>query len=469
MANEMMQQHDSARVNATHSSMQGQWRKAWQYYYGNHKKALTIGAKQKKDFNIFINYIRLAVDVKVAFLFGEPGKCLEFTTDGEAQGETAEEIWLKNVWEYNRKLTKLTKMGKNGHVCGTAYLMAKEPKAGQAFPEIVVLDPDIVQPFWDPDDVDRLEKVVIEYDAIRPDDGRLWGERKVIEQNDAGQWTITQHERDPEKDEFNEVETLIWPYSWNPVHHCQNVVDPNVFFGLSEIEPDVIRLNDAINFIVSNMNKIIFHHAHPKTWSTNAPADQLKTNVNGVIALDKDSTLNLLEVSGDMAQSIAFYNELRSAFKQISSTPEVALGGIDDPARVSSLALKVLYGPLLMQTGQKRITYGEMLEEFCRHLLEMGDKKWVGTRVQAVWPYVLPEDPETESRTLMNDQQLGVSKATALTKRGYKPEVEKANREAEQGENLSIGDQILRDFDAGGIPTTNDTNLANEDDEEGDS
>lgn len=455
MSNQTIQNHDAARINATHSALVGQWRRAWNYYYGRHKKQLAVGKRQKRDFNLMINYVKLAIDVKTSFLFGEPSKSIEFTTDAGKQDDTPAELWLRNVWEYNRKLTKLRKLAVNGHICGTAYLMLKAPRLGQAFPEIIVLDPEFVKPEWDIDDIDRLDRVVIEYENARPD-GTLWTDRKVIEQNpDGAGWVIIQMERsvDSEDDDFQQVgDVILWPYSWCPVHHCQNIPDPNVFFGLSDVERDLMDLNDAINFTVSNINKILFFHAHPKTWGKGVSAEQLTVNADGTILLNsKDGMLANLEMSGDLQSSLGFYETLRGAFKQMSSVPEVALGGIDDPARVSSLALKVLYGPLLMQTGQKRVTYGEMLEEVCRHLLEMGNPEWAGTRVSIEWPYVLPEDPETEARTLVLDQQLGLSKATAMQKRGYKATVEKENREDEAAENVSIGDQLLKDFDAGGF------------------
>lgn len=436
---------DRQRVMADFEARRAQWMRSWRAFYGDHKKPLKKKKKQP-DFNLKVNYVKLAIEVKTAFLFGEPGKEIEFRTDADMSAHTEQELYLKNVWGFNRKLTKLNKMALNGHVTGMAYVLVQRPDDGGMFPRLTILDPDIVRPVWNPEDIDELEKAYLEYDATDPETGQILNYKKTIERNGVN-WRILDQHRSPDVKLFSEPTIEEWPYPWCPLHYCQNYVDPNTFWGMSDIEDEVIDLNDAINFTLSNINKILYFHAHPKPWAKGVRADQIKANTEDMTVLESaDGMLANLEMQGDLAASVNFYSTLRNAFKQISHVPEVSLGGIDDPARVSSLALKVLYGPLLMQIGQKRITYGEMLSELNSHLLEMGNESWAGTAVFNSWPYVLPEDPETEARTLVLHQQMGASQRTVLTKLGYQADDEAEYRGSEQ---TSLGDALLKQFDAG--------------------
>ena len=436
---------DRKRADADFEARKSQWLRSWRAYYGDHNKPLKKKKKQP-DFNLMVNYIKLAIEVKTAFLFGEPGKEIRFTTDADITAHTEQELYLKNLWGFNRKLTKLNKLALNGHITGMAYVLVQRPINGGMFPRLTILDPEIVRPVWNPEDIDELEKVIIQYDAKDPETGKILTYKKTIERNGIN-WRILDQSRHPDGKLFSDPTIEEWPYTWCPVHHCQNYVDPNTFWGMSDVEDEVIGLNDAINFTLSNINKILYFHAHPKPWAKGVRADQIKANTEDMTVLESpDGMLANLEMRGDLGASITFYQTLRNAFKQISHVPEVSLGGIDDPARVSSLALRVLYGPLLMQIGQKRITYGEMLSELNRHLLEMGNPEWAGTAVENHWPYVLPEDPETEARTLAIHQQLGTSQRTILAKLGYQPDDEAANREHEQ---QSLGDALLKQFNSG--------------------
>lgn len=426
------------------------YQRAWRAYYGEHKKPLKI-KPGKPDDNVIINYIRLAVNVKVAFLFGEPDREIKFSTDF-AEGETtAQEVWLRKAWAANRKLTTLKKIGLNGAVCGNAYVKLMPPPPGWDYPRIVVLDPAIVTPTWDPNDIDRVVRWVIEYEGHDPATGKAKAWRQEIVPEGKA-WRIIDQERRLDlmgsgiAGKWQTISSDIWPYTWAPVHQCQNLVDPNVFWGIADVEDDVIGLNDSINFIVSNIARILRYHAHPKTWGRGFRADELKIGADETITLEPpDAELHNLEMVSDLSSSIAFYQAIRKSLRETTTVPEVALGGIEDASRVSSLALKVLYGPLLIQIGEKRATYGEMLNELNSHLLELGTRE-AGVEVRSHWPFMLPEDPEQTARTMVLDQQLGASRESTLRQRGYDPAYEESQR---QTEGDSLGVQLLAAFDRG--------------------
>lgn len=431
------------RVSADDTARHSRYRDAWTAYYGELKAPLAVKRGQPDD-NVLVNYVRLAVDTKSGFLFGAPGRELKFSTDADENELNRAEFWLDGCWAFNRKLTTLQALALNGQVCGNAYVRVHLPRPGEAFPRLVVLDPAIVTPVWSHDDVSDVYRWIVQYEAT-DDHGRVMEYRQIIERTE-GQWMITDASRDRERAAWNESEPVLWPFSWSPIHHCQNYVDPNVFWGMSDIEPDVIKLNKSINFALSNIARILRFHAHPKTWGKGFRADQLQTAVDEVIVLNNpDATLQNLEMVSSLDSSIKFYEALRTAMRQITAVPEVALGGIDDASRVSSLALKVLYGPLLASTERKRITYGEMLSQLNSHLLEVGNFG-AGTAVRNIWPHMLPEDPYTQAQTMLLDQQLGASEETLLRQRGYNPVEERRRKEQE---TLNMGDALLAAFERG--------------------
>lgn len=439
---DMTDQRD--RVGADEAARHSRYRDAWTAYYGDLKKPLRVKAGQPDD-NVLVNYVRLAVDTKSGFLFGAPGREIKFSTDADENDLNRTEFWLEGCWQFNRKMTTLQAIALNGQVCGNAYVRVHLPRPGEAFPRLVVLDPAIVTPVWSHDDVTDVYKWIIQYEATN-ERGHVVEYRQIIERNEAGRWLITDASRDKNRAAWREAESVLWPFAWSPVHHCQNYVDPNVFWGMSDIEPDVIALNKSINFALSNISRILRFHAHPKTWGKGFNADQLKIAVDEVVVLtNADASLQNLEMVSNLDSSIAFYEALRTAMRQITAVPEVALGGIDDASRVSSLALKVLYGPLLASTERKRITYGEMLSQLNSHLLEIGNLG-AGTAVRNVWPHMLPEDPYTQAQTMLLDQQLGASQETTLRQRGYNPTEEKMRKEQE---TLNMGDALLGAFERG--------------------
>lgn len=431
------------RIDAETAGRHQRMKRAWGLYYGEHKKPLVVKSG-KPDDNIIVNYARLIVDVGVGFLFGEPGtdKELRFSIDGDVTSESSPEAWLNAVWRDNRKMTTLFKVGLNGSVCGHPFVKVMAGRAG-GMPRVIVLDPAHVEAEWSVDDVDALERVTIAYETT--EHGKLVKYRQVIALVD-GRWLITDERAVGNSSRFSEISREVWPYSWCPVHHCQNLPDPNVFWGMSDLEEDVIALNESANFVLSNLNRILRYHAHPKTWGKGVKAAEMQVAPDGAILLNNpDASLNNLEMLSDLSSSIEFFGQVRQALREITHVPEVALGGMADASRVSSLALKVMYSPLLMHTGKKRATYGEMLQELNAHLLEMGNFGR-GMVVRNVWPHILPTDPMQDAQVAVMHEQLGVSKRTIVDRLGFDADLERLRREDEAE---SLGEAILKQFDAG--------------------
>jgi hypothetical protein len=271
--------------------------------------------------------------------------------------------------------------------------------------------------------------------------------RQRIERVSESAWTIV----DEQKAFGGRWETLLvtpWPYAWAPIVYAQNLPAANEFYGVADLEDDLIGLNKGLNFLLSNLNRIIRFHAHPKTWGKGFQAAELKIAVDETIVLPhKDAELHNLEMQGDLSSSIELYKQIREALHAISRTPEVAAGRVENLGQLSGLALKVLYGPLVGKTETKRQTYGDMLVELNRRLLELGGH---GDTLETTlhWPDMVPADELQQRNILLIDQQLGASQDTVLQKAGYDPKVERTKKAKE---TETAGSQLLRAFDRGEI------------------
>jgi hypothetical protein len=400
-------------------------KRRWEYYLGQHPRQLKVRQGQPDD-NVTVNLCRAIVDKGVSFLFGQD---VSFEL---VEGERTEaEEWLYACWAANRKLTLLQKLALSGAVAGHAFLkIVLEP--GQAYPRLVVLDPATVVVTVAPDDHERVLSYRIQFPTVDQETGRPVVLRQTIVA-DGTRWVI-RDEKAFSGDRWKTVAETVWPYEFAPVIDCQNLPNPHDYWGVSDLEEDVLRLNDAINFLLSNLVRIVRYHAHPKTWGRGFRAEQLDLSVDETIVLPSpDAELRNLEMQSDLGSSIQLYLRLREAFHEIARVPEIATGRVEGVGSLSGVALQILYQPLVEKTETKRRLYGDLLVETNRRLLAVGG---FGDDLMTTlhWPELIPGDPEAEAKTLVLWQQLGVSQDTILRRLGLDPEIEREKREMSAGE-----------------------------------
>lgn len=429
---------------------QARIKRAWKAYYGDMEPVLKTGPG-KPDDNVLLG-VRHLVDKGVSSLFGQ-SLAFEILSDGEHDPvkQSPDEKLLADIWRRNRQGTLLHKLGLNGAICGQAFLKLQRTPNG---PRLILLDPATLDVDHDPDDIERVVRYAITYQAKDPQTGKVWLYRQRHEPTGSG-WVITDERADPDHPtQWTTLNVEMWPYPFAAVVDCQNLPLPNVYWGTADLEPDILALNRALRFVLSNVQKIIRYHAHPKTW-TNGAASSIEINADGIIGLGTENAqLHNLEMTSDLASSIAFYERLREAYYELASVPEVALGKMDNVGRLSGTAMQILYGPLVMRTQTKQLTYGELLAEINRRLLVLAGRlePTEDTQIITRWPELIPNDPLEEGQTLLTHEQLGASQRTLLTKLGYNPDDEQAQKQAEQ---QSVADTMGKLLDGGaGMPMT---------------
>jgi hypothetical protein len=426
-------------------------RNAWLAYRGDTPKPLIVSPGQTDD-NVCVNLARLSVDTSAFYLFGrdltfEIADTREDTPGVDATGmmqpmadvETPADVYLENVWDSNNQQTFLLKVGINGAVCGQAFIKICEPRNREPYPRLINLDPACMRVEWLPDDIDRVYRYVYSYSAVDPRTRKPMNYRQTTATDATGtRWTITDEQSPPDSNRWNVVAQSIWPYPWPPIIDCQNLPAPNEYWGISDLEEDVQELARAVNFVLSNTNRIIRFHAHPKTWGRGFTASDLKTGPDQVTVLpNKDAELANLEMQSDLASSIAYYERIKAAYHETTQVPEVTTGKFDNIGALSGLALQILYGPLVQRTQVKRRLYGDMLEELNRRLLALGGFG-EENEVETVWPEIVPSDPQAEAAVLTTHLRMGVvSTDTVARKLGYNPMLETPKRGPESPGTMS--------------------------------
>jgi hypothetical protein len=390
-------------------------KRAYDAYYNGGPDTLKR-RKGEIDDNVKINYSRLVVDAGVAYLFGSQ---LIVNTPADSPPEMQEEV--DKIIRENGGGLLWQRFGSSGAIGGTAYyrLMKNEDDSIR----VVIVDPSTVEIEWNAQDHEDVTGYVVTFIPNSGLESRAM--RHLIRRQEDGEWLITEQEATDE--DWRTISEEVWDYTFPPMGHAQNLPSPHEAYGVSDLEPDVLDLCDGINRVVSNVNRIVRLYAHPRTWGKMI-GDALNMNANpgAVIRLEHpDAELHNLEMSSDLSSSIDLYRRLVSALHETTRIPEVATGKLDSAGNLSSLALRILYAPLIQKTESKRRTYGQAIEQmFMRALTLRGYDEPI---VELVWADLLPSDPEAIRRTALLDAQLGVSRTTILEQLGYDPDVEAEN------------------------------------------
>lgn len=411
---------------------------AWRAYYGQDVKPLKV-KPGKPDDNVPINLLRLLVNRSTSALIR--GARWDYEENETAQA------YLDTVWNASRRARTLRWLGLNGAVCGHVFAKIVPARAAAegrpARPaRVLALDPATVSMAWDADDIDEIYRYRIQWNATDMA-GRPIVKRQTIEREGRG-WTITDAESRPDQAGWTQTSQVDWPWEFSPIVDAQNLPAPNEVWGNSDLEADIIALQNALNFTVSNVQRIIRYHAHPKTWGSGFNASELRAAVDEMIVLpNAQATLHNLEMQSDLDSSLALYDRLRQALHALLQVPEVATGKLDTIAgAISGVALQILYQPLMERVEDKRETYGEMLLELNRRLLIMAGL--APAPGQMIWPEVIPRDPMAERQAALLDQQLGVSQDTLLQQLGYEPDNERAKSQVDA---IDAADRLLTAMD----------------------
>lgn len=437
---------------------------AWKLYKGEHHKHLKPDGSGTDD-NITINLVELLIDKGVSALVGtndqgdiegvtldivdEPGERgyegppPDYSAPDQPQAKSPAQQALDQVFEANRRDILLHNAILNGGVCGHVFLKvvpdgARDPQTGEKrLPRLINLNPDIVSVFWDESDIERVLWYRIEY-GTEGSRKRQDIVRNVDEAgDDADGWTIHHYTQTAQQAGWQRAGAPVaWEYDWAPVIDWPNLPDPNGYYGMNDIRTGG-AVNSALNFLMSNMARIIKHHAHPKTVAIGVRNDEIKP-VAGIDRLwtipNENATIQNLEMQSDLSSSMELVRMLRRFF--FDSGREVDPSSVHDRlGDLTNFALRVLYTDTLAKGGTKRLLAGDGLRSVCRCVLDLMGFGFAH-QITVTWPKAIPTDDLADAQALAIDRQHGLSRETYLDKRGYDFEQEMARVQLERGERI---------------------------------
>src|SRR5260221_4589943 len=416
--------------------------KAWDAYVGKFAEPLETG-KGEINKNVKPNKCAPIVKKGVSFLFNEMLKI-----------ETQEQDFTDSVWgDDDEKMTMLAKIGTNGGVFGQVFLKLIPAQGDMDYPRIVNLDPRIVRIVSDPEDCDLHLAYVIEYPKTSDME-----KRQIIARVDPNSdlsitgdydledtWTITNYVKKGSATYWSQVgEVEEWPYPFAPIFTCQNLPNPNESWGKPDSTEAIIQMNKVINFILSNMDTILYFHGHPKTWGKGFKASQMSTAVDETIVIEApDGTLQNLEMKSDLSSSRSFAKDMSNHMEQESRVPAIALGDQEamPKGNISGVAIQLLFQPILEKTTQKQRLYGKLIREITRAALVVSGKlavtAWKKYKVKIHWQDLLPNDDQAAAAVALIYKQLGVSTSTILQRLGFDPD-EEAKKNADEDQKKMV-------------------------------
>lgn len=450
--------------DASQMSDQERMQKQDNAYQGRFKRPLKRMNPQDPDHNVIDNRCEPIVSTGVDFLLGD-GVEFEVVNDDDSADEDAQ-TYLDAVWDANLKMPTLAEYEINNGCFGHSFLKLIPDDydmpcddQGKPYPSFAILNPMQMLVRTEPTDVRKVSSYAFTYEDVDQKSGRVVECRQLTVRTQDGQgWEIHDQVRksalapnsiagalspvDPQQAAqradagWDDVKVTSWTYPWSPIHDGKNLPHPNSYWGKADLRMDILHLNDVLNFLLSNRQRILYYHAHPSDifFGVRGLGD-IDTSPGGAICIpNPNAKVQHIEMAGDLAALANAIEEVRESMDELSHVPSVAVGRLKNlPGVPSGVALKVAYRPLIAQTLQKRALREAVYIRLCQHILELGGYG-PDRQVQVHWPEMLPTDELQEAQQAAIWQGIGVSRDTLLQRGGFDPDVEAEKRQEEADE-----------------------------------
>jgi hypothetical protein len=424
--------------------------KYWDYYYGIQEPSLKIG-QGGIDYNVTINVSSQAIDKMVSFFVPtSPKIIIKGGIDREKQGDTLIEMRtpqqeaLDSFWSDNQLDDLVLDIALSGFITGHTFMRLIMPTLAGELPGIGLIDARNIVTFWDITKTDRrlFYRLIWQLDS-------LGNEQRV--QDIVPIWLLTHEEGMPIVEDFSEgwmifeykrgaqnslelIDLDRWPFEFPPIIDWKNSQAPFLYYGQSDLKHR--KLNDALNFVASNTNKIIYHHAGPQTIVTGATLpDNPDFGPDKIMEIpDPEANVYNLEMQSNLEASMALMDTLRASF--FAQARVVDLATVKDKlARVTNFGVRMIYSDMLDMIANKRQFYGNGLAEISRRaLVLMGENADSIDDIFVDFEDPLPNDRLEMIQSLQIEQQVGIlSRQTVAKDMNRDVAVELDNLEEEEG------------------------------------
>lgn len=451
------------------------YQKSWEAYLADLPDPI-INDNPDIDDNVKVNPARALINTSVYFLFGNKVEFQvspeiaknygdSYVSESDESGIEVSPDWLvdlQRVWKANKKESFLYNLGLSGAINGDVFIKIIPNAAGMnnEFPRLMSLDPANVDVEWDPNDCSKILEYDIEYTTEDADGQPYIKTQEIVAVMDANEviqsWTMTDYEQrmlfvnnagwvpaEGERVQVGAAET--WPYPWAPIFHSQNIELPHMFWGMPDLDDASVELIKSLQRAMSSVNKVIRVHGSPRMFAQGVMPDQIDdidVSADNIITLpNMDANLSVLQTLNAISPSTDFTDKLKEDLYEMLQVPPIAMGKFENSkSALSGLTLAILYAPLIQKTELKRISYGNLLEAVNMAILTlMGHVNYDQyDGLVTVWPESMPGSVYLERQTLQQDQAMGASTYTVLSRLGYDPVEEQARKSAEQEAQMQL-------------------------------
>jgi len=213
-----------------------------------------------------------------------------------------------------------------------------------------------------------------------------------------------------------------------PVVHIQNLPQPLVYSGLSEVEP-LIPLQDELNTRLSDRANRITLQAFKMYLGRGIERFTERPVSPGQMWHTDNPEASIQEFGGDAdsPSEDAHISDIRDALDKTSGVSPVAAGVIRGKVGnlTSQNAVHLVLMGLLARVERKRVTYGQGIERLCELVLHAADVYGIlpntpdERRIRIDWPDPIPENQAEQLDIAQRKIDLGVPRETVLNELGY--------------------------------------------------
>lgn len=422
---------------------------AWKAYEGDFAAPLQPLPGDPDD-NVISNRMQAVVDRGVDFLFG---KELEISVEEGAPAE-AQHI-LDQTWgRKETRVTLLAKLAMSGGMAGEAFLRIVPEKNGTF--RLIIIDPCTVFVQTDPQDCETVLLYCIQYctnekrmnkwmpiyyreEMARIDPDHDGDDGNPFVDVDAT-WCIQHWTKEGEHGPWMAAgDSIPWPYSFPPLFPCQNLPKPHDFWGYPDIVKSLVGVNDALNLLQSNTNRVNKFYGQPILYANGTGEQIIDIRPGKIMSLPLvESKISSVPIVSDIANALKFAGDMRSDIDEQSSVPGVATGRVDviPHGNMSGIAIELAFMPLLKKTEKKRCLYGDLIINVSKALFVLNGLS-EDLDVTLAWQNPLPHDDLQSAQSALAKQQIGISNTTLQRELGYDPDEEMELSRSEDAEKMA--------------------------------
>lgn len=341
----------------------------YEQMYWNVPDIFKVSLRGSNDLPIYIPSARTIVDTTNRY-YGTDFRVVVKGADGKQSAESLEVLkTLKAFMRRERFRSKFNGYKRYGLIHGDSvwHLTADESKPLGTRLRLTAIDPGMLFPISDDDDVDRIVGVHLVETITTADGDRI--RRLTYRKTDSGQITVedgifaTDKWNGPEDKPVQVIQpvTSLPPEITSlPVYHTKNSEQAGDPFGSSEIR-GLERIMGAINQAVSDED-LALALMGIGMYATDAsePIDP-RTGARvpwrlgpGRVVHHDGTKWERIQGVGNLADSYgAHYDRLWESIFWASSTPSIAVGKVDVQVASSGVALRLELGPMLSKASEK--------------------------------------------------------------------------------------------------------------------